>query len=277
MGNRAIIKADGSSAAIYLHWNGGRDSVQAFLTYCKLKGHRPPETDGYGWARLCQVIGNYFGGSLSIGIVSAEATGEYCDNGAYIIKNWEIVRRENFDGPEQNEYDLNEMLLDIDAAQPEKERIGEYLKAEEVKTADIQIGDEIIFMDWNGDMQKSAVVGIGTDRCVNGQNVLGIPYMDRYGNGSPADNINNYIRTETARRIKAEQKKPAAEESPVAIFINEELNGIEMKFRRKPDDETREALKEKGFKWHRKKAVWYAKRSPEKEAFAAEIAKAVTK
>lgn len=275
MGNRAIIKADGSSAAVYLHWNGGRDSVEAFLTYCKLKGHRSPETDGYGWARLCQVIGNYFGGTLSIGIVSAEASGEYCDNGTYIIKNWEIVRREDFEGPEQNEYNLAEMLIDIDEAQPEKERIGEYLKTEEVKTSELKIGDEVVFLDWNGDMVKSTVAGIGTDRIVNGQNVLGLPYMNQYGTGDPADNVNNYIRTETARRVKAEQKKPAAE-SPVAVFINEELNGIELKFKTRPSDEIREALKENGFKWHHKKAVWYARRSPDKEAFAKAIAEAAT-
>ena len=31
MGNRAIIKAKGNdNKAVYLHWNGGRDSVEAF-------------------------------------------------------------------------------------------------------------------------------------------------------------------------------------------------------------------------------------------------------
>ena len=59
MGNRAIIKGHGNSLGIYLHWNGGRDSVEAFLAYCKLKGYR--SDDSYSWARLAQVIGNYFG------------------------------------------------------------------------------------------------------------------------------------------------------------------------------------------------------------------------
>ena len=40
MGNRAIITTkkdfDNNGIGVYLHWNGGRDSVQAFLTYCKL-------------------------------------------------------------------------------------------------------------------------------------------------------------------------------------------------------------------------------------------------
>ena len=36
MGNRAIITTqkdfDNNGIGVYLHWNGGRDSVQAFLT-----------------------------------------------------------------------------------------------------------------------------------------------------------------------------------------------------------------------------------------------------
>lgn len=66
MGNRAVIttredwKCGG--VGIYLHWNGGRDSVNAFLKYCELKGYRPPEKDCYGWASLAKVISNFFGG-----------------------------------------------------------------------------------------------------------------------------------------------------------------------------------------------------------------------
>lgn len=65
MGNRAVIttRKDLNGIGVYLHWNGGRDSVSAFLTYCKLKGFRPPERDNYGWAYLCTTIGNFFGGA----------------------------------------------------------------------------------------------------------------------------------------------------------------------------------------------------------------------
>jgi hypothetical protein len=65
MGNRAVITTeeylkDENTLGIYVHWNGGRDSVEAFLTYCKLKQYRTPEDDCYGWARLCQTICNFF-------------------------------------------------------------------------------------------------------------------------------------------------------------------------------------------------------------------------
>lgn len=73
MGNRAVITTrenfNNDGVGVYLHWNGGRDSVQAFLTYCKMKGYREPTSDNYGWARLCQVIGNFFGGGFLLGLI----------------------------------------------------------------------------------------------------------------------------------------------------------------------------------------------------------------
>lgn len=276
MGNRAIIKTAGGHIGLYLHWNGGRDSVEAFLKYCDLRGFRSPETDGYGWARLAQVIGNFFGGGLSLGMVelSGDHDGEYCDNGTYVIEKWQIVGREDFDGEEQQEYKLSEMLLSIDEAQPEKEQIGEYLKAKEIKVSDLKIGDTVIFQNWNCELEKGVVIGYGADRSVNGQNVLGIPYLDRYGNGQPEENINNYLLSETVRVIETVEE--VKEENPVEIFINDKLNGVELKFKSKPDEETREALKAKGFRWHFKKAVWYAKKSPDTMELAQKIAKAAT-
>lgn len=126
MGNRAVITTRNKDLGVYLHWNGGRDSVEAFLKYCELKGYRPPERDCYGWARLCQVIGNYFGGELSIGIDKYEKLDtDNGDNGVYVIENWKIVDRLFIDWPEQNEYDLIGMLKDINKAQPEDEQLSE--------------------------------------------------------------------------------------------------------------------------------------------------------
>lgn len=126
MGNRAVITTPDKKIGVYLHWNGGRDSVEAFLKYCELKGYRYPETDCYGWARLCQVIGNFFGGDLSIGIDEySRLDKDNGDNGVYVIEKWQIVDRLFIDWPEQHEYDLVEMLKSINAKQPEEERIPE--------------------------------------------------------------------------------------------------------------------------------------------------------
>lgn len=141
MGNRAVITTVGGvendAIGIYLHWNGGRDSVEAFLTYCRMKGYRPPEKDNYGWARLCQVIGNYFGGDLSIGIDRCSNLDcDNWDNGVYYIKNWKIVGRDYFHGEEQHTHDLHSMLEAIDSAQPEAEQfalmLDEHIKADKI-------------------------------------------------------------------------------------------------------------------------------------------------
>ena len=128
MGNRAVITTkenmDNNGIGIYLHWNGGRDSVRAFLKYCELKGYRAPSDDNYGWARLCQVIGNFFGGSTSLGIDTVNNLDcNNWDNGVYLIEGWEIVGRMYFEGEEQDEYDLVGMLKTINDSMPESERI----------------------------------------------------------------------------------------------------------------------------------------------------------
>src|SRR5690349_12545767 len=99
MGNRAVIilkthqPVYDNQIGIYVHWNGGRDSIEGFLPYCRLRGFRSPETDSYGWARLTQVIANYIGGDgLSVGVDTCKHLDcDNYDNGVYFIENWHIV------------------------------------------------------------------------------------------------------------------------------------------------------------------------------------------
>ena len=126
MGNRAFIKFEGEDTGVYLHWNGGRDSVEPFLEYCRLKGFR---FDDYGVARFCQVVGNWFGGDLSIGVQSTKGYSnsdlDPGDNGVYIVMDWKITGRYPEKTYEQNEYDPIKFMIDIDKEQPERDRIGE--------------------------------------------------------------------------------------------------------------------------------------------------------
>lgn len=128
MGNRAVITTKEKTLAVYVHWNGGRDSVEGFLKFCELSQFRPPERDCYGWARLVATIANFFGGGgLSVGIDLFErlaGSADY-DNGVYIIKNWRIVDRERNRHPEQTEYSLRDMLEAINDAQPKACRLAE--------------------------------------------------------------------------------------------------------------------------------------------------------
>ncbi len=194
MGNRAIVKPEGKNIGVYLHWNGGVDSVTAFLKYCELRGFRSFSDDSYGIARFCQVVGNFFGGDLSIGVETdigeTEADAEWMDNGIYIVKDWEIVRRiGGYEGREG--YALDDMLKAIDVKQPLAERLGDFLDGVETDISDIKIGDKVFVQSIRGNYEKFEVVGIGEDKVVNGRNVKGIPYVDKWGSGP--NNPNNYI------------------------------------------------------------------------------------
>lgn len=206
MGNRAVITTkenfENNGVGIYLHWNGGYDSVSAFLKYCELKGYRSPDSDDYGWARLCQVIGNFFGGGLSVGInLVNNLDCANWDNGTYIIKGWEIVDREHFEGSEQMNYNMEEMLLDIDKCMPVHEQIGEYIKAKEIPVEDLEIGDIVFIERHDGKFVKHKVMGFGNNEWLNGFNVNGVPYVGLYGDSERGYdwNCNNYIRTKTVK------------------------------------------------------------------------------
>lgn len=179
MGNRAVITTSHSydvqssnDIGLYLHWNGGYDSVSAFLRYCKLRGFRPPEQDGYGWARLCQVIGNFFGGGLSIGIEKCcKLDCNNGNNGVYVIRNWEIVDRMYYDGPEQKDHQMDDMLKQIDNSQPESERLGDYMFAKTVTTDKLKVGDMVYVTDYDGTCPKAFPIVLIKDN---------VPYVNKY-------------------------------------------------------------------------------------------------
>jgi hypothetical protein len=99
MGNRAVITAQGSQSGIYLHWNGGNESVRAFLRVAKDLGVRDPAGDpGYFLARTAQIIGNFFGGTTSVGVGAlSELDCDNGDNGTYTVAGgFEIVKRSKY-------------------------------------------------------------------------------------------------------------------------------------------------------------------------------------
>lgn len=208
MGNRAVITTRDNwrngGIGVYLHWNGGRDSVEAFLKYCEMRGFRPPEKDNYGWASLTQVISNFFGNGMSVGVDTLwHLDCDNYDNGVYIIEDWKIVDRVYMRGGEQDKYDLNGMLIAIDEYQPTAQQLGkEFFTATEVKTEELKIGDEVFERQWNGEVVKGLVIGFGKDEVINGTNVKGIPYTDMYLSGEASKNINNYLKEESYRVAK---------------------------------------------------------------------------
>lgn len=102
MGNRAVITFKSApEVGIYLHWNGGPESVLAFIETAKNRGARSPGSDsGYALAGLIGVITSFIHGpfdsellSVGVGLVENLNTDNY-DNGLYIIDDdWMIVER----------------------------------------------------------------------------------------------------------------------------------------------------------------------------------------
>lgn len=103
MGNRAVIATgtEQDDIGIYLHWNGGPESVLAFLDAARDLGVRDPLSDNYGVARLAQIIGNFLGGDNGIGIDTlANLDTDNGDNGMYVLgPDWTIAKRVHGRGP----------------------------------------------------------------------------------------------------------------------------------------------------------------------------------
>lgn len=101
MGNRAVITASTSrteGVGIYVHWNGGPESILGFLAAAKARGFRDPSSDdSYAMARLCGLIHEFFGidQETSLGINQLNHLDcDNWDNGVYVIgKGWEIIDR----------------------------------------------------------------------------------------------------------------------------------------------------------------------------------------
>ena len=130
MGNRAVITTqkdlDTHGVGMYLHWNGGYDSVKPLLDYCQMRGFAAPDRSDYGYARMAQVMANFLGGdgySIGVGLVDRMDQDNY-DNGTYVLNGWKVVARRFFSGEEQSEYDHDQFMEQLDECQPEDQQIG---------------------------------------------------------------------------------------------------------------------------------------------------------
>ncbi len=240
MGNRAVITTPERKIGLYLHWNGGRDTIEPLLKYCELQGYRPPSSDEYGWARMCQVMGNFFGGSTSLGIgpYTTDRRMDPGDNGIYIIEGWKIAdhlvseydEEWNFAGmrsfgpsEERRSHEFANMLRSFDVSMPEELRLGELLDSIEVPAGELEVGDEVwMFDSVRGKWESFPVVGFGQPRfnriavqvdMPDGKRDIvypDLPYVANYDHdGDFSWNCNNYVHGDTAR-IKPRNEQAAA-------------------------------------------------------------------
>lgn len=104
MGNRAVVtfdrKPSSRSIGVYLHWNGGPESILAFAEACDALGAWSEDGD-YLVARFVQIVGNFIGGTTSLGVGSlGELDCDNGDNGLFIAtkENGKIALSQSIDG-----------------------------------------------------------------------------------------------------------------------------------------------------------------------------------
>ena len=110
MGNRAVItfmKAD-SAPCIYLHWNGGRASVEGFLRAARDLGMRRIDAKNQTQIMdaMAEMIGrNFFGNDVGMSVYRetyGRADKDNWDNGVYVLGfDMEICGREFCRGGEE--------------------------------------------------------------------------------------------------------------------------------------------------------------------------------
>lgn len=233
MGNRAIIKPVESRIGVYLHWNGGKGSVAAFLKYCELHGYRDfggKYADGYGIARFCQVVGNFFGGGSSLGVCvigDSEKDAEGIDNGIYIVDGWNVVK--TVGNQHDDSYDLTEMLLSIDEKMPESERLGkDFITADEVPVSEIKVGDTVFVFDIEEHIETHTVTGVISRRNTKGEKVS-VPCISKYDEGNPNNELHGI--NGKIRRLKKNGKTTEIDGAKeIAKLLNSMEIGENIKF-----------------------------------------------
>lgn len=144
MGNRALITLqpltkENKVIAVYVHWNGGIESVQAIADVCKERGFRAPDNDlSYALARFIGVWHEFFGvtDGLSLGVYMADwqnVKDSWLDNGVYTIgKDWKVIEHFNIDSETDKKVDLG---LEVPTNQLER--------YEGIKNAMIKFGEKV--------------------------------------------------------------------------------------------------------------------------------------
>lgn len=136
MGNRAFIGFENNPINVYVHWNGGVESVKAFCDVAKARGFADPTSDAdYAMARLIGLIHEFFGvtDSNSLGVCTFSSAEEekdaitYADNGKYIIgKDWQIIRHYQYSYDDQK---LVELATTLENSSDEDKQRYEQIKS----------------------------------------------------------------------------------------------------------------------------------------------------
>lgn len=102
MGNRAVItfSTRKNAPSIYLHWNGGRASVEAFLQSARLLGLRYCDNETETIEKLAQMMARAFFG-VDVGMTVyvqpyGNADTDNYDNGTYVLNRDLSIKSRKF-------------------------------------------------------------------------------------------------------------------------------------------------------------------------------------
>ena len=109
---KATYKAKVQPFGVYLHWNGGPESIYAFLAVLNKRMEDRGGDLSYAAARFVEIIGRYFGGNTSLGLLGFTTRDQnamtnnnnvranhisHGDNGIYVIawdgKKYGVTKR----------------------------------------------------------------------------------------------------------------------------------------------------------------------------------------
>lgn len=106
MGNRALVEFD--ELSVYLHWNGGPESIARFMGAMREACSQELLTKYPNCAavRLCQLVGNWFAGTTSIGLNRTDPSydGSGLDNGVYVVGDGCYITAVREGGADYQEY-----------------------------------------------------------------------------------------------------------------------------------------------------------------------------
>ena len=143
MGNRAVVTTLGEKRGIYLHWNGGRDSIKPIVSYAYNFLTDESEFDAI------KDVAKFFGLNPLVDDIQHLDCDNY-DNGVYIVNKGEIVGRCYFDKEEQQEYDFDEFMYSLNDAMPkcykkDKDWLLRWLASSPLKDKPLKEGDIILY------------------------------------------------------------------------------------------------------------------------------------
>lgn len=219
MSTSAIIMTKKKDLILDVAMDGTDQIVQAICDYCRIHRYISPDDN---WRDMIAVVSNVM---QNRNCFVLPWSAPHVEGILFCIEDWRIVscetaRIQRMGTPHKFDSlaEWQDWMLWIDSHQPAGMQLGkDFIFAKETPVADIKVGDKVFVYDKvNHKFQLEKVAGIGkrftqTDggqatnpfetEDINGENIVGKPYCDKYKDGLPWETLSNYLLDETYRVV----------------------------------------------------------------------------